>query len=99
MPEIKTRMGKGLIAELDKVARDSEITRSEAIRMALRLGIDQLGETENEAEDTDTAEIETCDECQAEIPSDALFCPACGIEFEKGTDESEETTEGGKEKE
>ena len=31
-----------------------------------------------------------CDECEKEIPEDAIFCPYCGVEFEEEEESEEE---------
>jgi len=59
--------------------------------------LDALENGSIEVEDSDRRakkeESDTCDECGADIPSDALFCPHCGVEFEEeesGKEESED---------
>lgn len=98
MPEVMTRLGPKLLAELDDIATTMEVTRAETIRQVLRLGLDAIYETADEEEDEDEdeeedEETETCDECKAEIPSDAKFCPECGIEFEEEDEEDSDDEE------
>lgn len=34
--------------------------------------------------------FDVCDDCEAEVPSDAAFCPYCGVEFDEDEDEDDE---------
>lgn len=38
-------------------------------------------------------ELDTCEDCGVEVPSDAKFCPQCGVEFEDEDEDDEEDEE------
>ena len=95
MPEIQTKLGKGLIGELDELAEKSEVTRSETIRMLLRYGLDDLnrkGLAEVGQDSDDEDEPEVCDKCEADLPDGAKYCVDCGAEVD-GDDSTEEPEE------
>jgi len=89
MPVINVRFAKSVLADLEGMAKDMDCSRGEIIRKLVDYAIENLGD-EDEDQDEET---EICDECKAEIPSDAKFCPECGIEFEEEDDSDEDEEE------
>lgn len=62
MPEVQMRLGPKLIAELEEMAEELEVTRAETIRQVLRFGLDAIYETDGESDDEDEEESENDDE-------------------------------------
>lgn len=80
-----------MIANLDALAEDAEISRADAVIMALRHGLEKIAEKEG-SENEESDDIAECTDCNAAVPEDALFCPQCGVEFDdEPEDESEQS--------
>ena len=106
MPKILVTLGKKLTKELDDLAEEGEVSRSETIRGLLRTALDALESDDDETDEEDSEddddekdeEEETCAECKETIPADSVFCPYCGVQFaEEEEDDEEEETEKSKE--
>jgi predicted amidophosphoribosyltransferase len=78
-------------ARLKKYSEEHRISIQDALSKAVaRMEVKKLESAEPKIKEI---ELDACDECDAEVPSDAKFCPQCGAEFEDDEDEDESEDE------
>ena len=53
----------------------------------------EVRKLESEELKTKEIDVDVCDSCDAEVPSDAKFCPYCGAEFEDEAESEDDEAE------
>ena len=84
------KVTESVYARLKELSKRSD--RSMASLVGDLVKLSHKKEVKNVGEEKDT-EVWTCDECEEKIPSDAVFCPYCGVEFEEVEEEDEDEDE------
>jgi len=78
-------------AKLKKYAKKHGLSMIDCLGdMLSKLEVRKL---ESETPVSKEIELDICEECNAEVPSDSKFCPQCGVEFDDEDEDDEETEE------
>lgn len=76
-------------AKILKYAKKNDIPVAAAVGIAIdRMDVKKLSSKEKK---TKSIDFDVCDQCDCDVPSDASFCPYCGVQFKIEDDDSEDS--------
>ena len=82
------KVSESVYARLKRASERSGIPMAQLVAEFVRkMEIHKVVKTVGEEKDVKTW---SCDECEEDIPEDAVFCPYCGVEFDESEDEDED---------